>query len=216
MSLNISRMQGRHCNLNTLSRPDGSALYSQGKTAIVAGVYGPTECKNTKILIDKAHIEMHYRPKSGLPTVGDRLHEAILKNICETSLLSVLYPRTSIVIVVQEMQSGGELIASAVNACCLALLDSGIDMKFLVAGISCCMDKDGNLYVDPTTTQMSKAAASFIFVFDSFEGSIVASHTTGIFTIANYTEALKLCKESSASVFDYYRQIMKKKLAVYK
>lgn len=132
MSLNISRMQGRHCNLNTLSRPDGSALYSQGKcqflnnhnkflhsvlhflgkTTIVAGVYGPTECKNTKILIDKAHIEMHYRPKSGLPTVGDRLHEAILKNICETSLLSVLYPRTSIVIVVQEMQSGGEVICT--------------------------------------------------------------------------------------------------------
>lgn len=39
--------------------------------------------------------------------VGDRLNEHIIKNICETALVSTLYPRSAIVVVIQEMQNSG-------------------------------------------------------------------------------------------------------------
>lgn len=63
-----------------------------------------------KLRIDKATVEAYYRPKAGQPSVGDRLYESIIGNICETALVTALYPRTSVVIVIQEMQSAGEVI----------------------------------------------------------------------------------------------------------
>ncbi len=70
----------------------------------MASVYGPIEVKLQNLRIDKAHVEVYYRPKSGLPSVGDRLREQIIRNTCETALLSVLYPRTAITIQLQEME----------------------------------------------------------------------------------------------------------------
>lgn len=70
----------------------------------MASVYGPIDVKIQNLRIDKAHVEVYYRPKSGLPSVGDRLREKIIRNTCETALLAVLYPRTAITIQLQEME----------------------------------------------------------------------------------------------------------------
>lgn len=59
------------------------------------------------MLIDKANVEAYFRPKIGLPAVGDKLNEHILKNVCETALVTTLYPRSAIVVIVQEMQNCG-------------------------------------------------------------------------------------------------------------
>lgn len=55
------------CKLNILSRPDGSVLYCEGETAVIAGIYGPVEARTQKLLTDKAGVECNYRPKAGLP-----------------------------------------------------------------------------------------------------------------------------------------------------
>ncbi|XP_017785230.1 PREDICTED: exosome complex component RRP46 [Nicrophorus vespilloides] len=195
-------------NFGNLTRPDGSTIYSQGKSTVIAGVYGPIDVKPQKMLIDRGSVETFFRPKSGLPGVGDRLYETIIRNICETALVSTLYPRSGIQVVIQEMQSGGELISCSVNAACLALLDSGIDMKFLIAAATCCLDQEGYLIVDPTELQQEKAKATFVFVFESSEGRIVASHTTGTFKLEQYEQALDLCKKGSAKIFEYYRKVI--------
>lgn len=70
----------------------------------MASLYGPIEVKLQNLRIDKAHVEVYYRPKSGLPSVADRLREQIIRNSCETALLTVLHPRTAITIQLQEME----------------------------------------------------------------------------------------------------------------
>lgn len=57
--------------------------------------------------IDKAYVEVFYRCKSGLPSVTDRLREKILRNTCETALLTVLYPRSAVTIQIHEMEDCG-------------------------------------------------------------------------------------------------------------
>lgn len=72
-------------------------------------MYAPVEARIQKVLIDKASIEAYYRPKSGQPSVGDRLYESIITNMCETALLTALYPRSAVMVIIQEMQNGGEV-----------------------------------------------------------------------------------------------------------
>ncbi|EFA07181.2 exosome complex component RRP46 [Tribolium castaneum] len=193
------------CKLGILSRPDGSVLFSQDETTVVAGVYGPVESKANKALVEKACVEAHFRPKSGLPGVKDRLNESIIRNVCEAAIATAMYPRTSVVVVIQEMQNNGQLISCALNAACLALLDSGIDMKCMFAAVTCFIHKDESLVFTPPINE-DQVKAMFMFVFDSVEKSIIASHTDGSFSVEQYKDALSLCKEECANMFDFFKK----------
>jgi exosome complex component RRP46 len=78
-----------------------------GQTVCVASVYGPIEVKLQNLDIDKASIEVFYRPKAGLSSVTDRLKEKIIRNTCNSALISTLHPRTAISIQIQEMEDKG-------------------------------------------------------------------------------------------------------------
>lgn len=94
----------------------------------------------------------------------------------------------------------------------MALLNSGIDMRFTIAALTCALLKDERLCLDPVLLELEDAKAVFVFVFDSNEGRIVASHTTGTFGIKHFKEALRLCKEASTDIFEYYKSTLKQQL----
>lgn len=119
-----------HCKLNAQTRSDGSVLLTQGKpiivdhfdsenfklngiicvlgdTAVTSTVTGPIEVKLHNLQIDKANVEVYYRSKSGLPSIADKLREKIVRNTCESALLAVLYPRSSIFLQIHEMENAG-------------------------------------------------------------------------------------------------------------
>lgn len=82
----------------------------------MASVSGPIEVKLQNLNIEKANIEVYYRPKQGHPGVSDRVKEQIIRNTCETALLTTLHPRTAISIQLQEMDDrGGVRIINYVN-----------------------------------------------------------------------------------------------------
>lgn len=101
-------------------------------------------------------------------------------------------------------------MACAINAACLALLNSGISMKMLLAGVHCVIDESGELILDPDQSQCEKGQASLTFVFDSIEKNTIATHTTGRFTIDQYNDALTQCKQASATIFQFYRDAIRK------
>lgn len=104
-----------------------------------------------------------------------------------------------------------QLIACAINASCLALLNSGLSMKFLLAAVHCIVSADGeDLILDPDHRQCAKSTAQLTFVFDSVQQNAVAIHTAGRYTIGQYNDALAMCRQASTSIFKFYRDAVMK------
>lgn len=101
------KIRSLNCELNPLTRADGSALFAQGGTCVLASILGPVEVKLQNLNIDKAYVECIYRPKSGLPTIRDRMREAVIKDTCEAALLSTMHPRTMVSVQLQELDDRG-------------------------------------------------------------------------------------------------------------
>lgn len=102
-------------------------------------------------------------------------------------------------------------MSCAINAACLALLNSSVDLKFMVAGVSCVIDELNQIHLDPDLMVEEKARASFLFVFDSVDKNIVISYALGTFSTEEYREALGVCREASKDVFEYYKSVVSKK-----
>lgn len=184
----------------------------------MASVYGPIEGRLQQQKIDKAYVDVHYQAKSfnqqqqqagSNSALTDRLVEQIIRQTCETALLPTLHPRTAITVQLQEMEDGGGLVAASVNAASLALLNSGIAMRFRVAAVHCAIaDADGTLLLSPDDRQLAVQSprAELTFVFESVTGRTVAVHTNGRFSIGQYNDAQQMCAAASAAVFAFQRQ----------
>lgn len=83
-------------------------------------------------------------------------------------------------------------------------------MKWLVAAVHSVITPDGDLVMDPNQTQCEEAQASLTFVYDSVDKNIVASYTTGKFTVGQYNDALEQCRDASEVVFKFYRDAVRK------
>lgn len=130
-----------HITFNNLSKADGSALIDQNNTIVQATVFGPVDVSQSKINYEEAIVEILYKPKVSIPTASpafDHIREVehLLKCIFKEVILTRLHPRTSILILVQEIYDGGSILSCTINAVCCALIDAGIPMKCPVAGVS--------------------------------------------------------------------------------
>lgn len=86
-------------------------------------------------------------------------------------------------------------------------------MKFLIASISCAMDDQGVLHLNPDKILWQNATATYVFVFDSTAQRIVASYTSGSFSSTQYQDALELCKNGSKEVFEFYKTVIAREIA---
>ena len=148
------------CELGVLPQADGSALFEQGNTKVLAAVYGPHEPSPAikhKVPFDKALLNCVFSmatfstaERKKRPT-GDRRSQSYsisLKQAFESSVLSNLYPKSQIDLYVQVTQSDGGNYAACVNAGTLAFIDACIPMKdYVTACTASIVDEQGILDV---------------------------------------------------------------------
>ncbi|XP_033096418.1 exosome complex component RRP46-like [Anneissia japonica] len=180
--------------LSGLTRPDGSATFNQGDTTVLAAVYGPGDVKQSKEIIDKATVEVVFKPKVGLPGVYEKSQEQLIQNSCASAILATLHPRTSILIIVQVVQDSGSLLSCSINASCLALMDAGIPMKYLVCSITSALDKEGKIILDPTDKQCKDALSVITCAFDSHKQNIVTVSLSGSCSIEQIVSGKEVIK----------------------
>ncbi|XP_062995798.1 exosome complex component RRP46 [Elgaria multicarinata webbii] len=193
------------CEQAPLSRPDGSASWMQGDTSVLAGVYGPTEVKVSKEIYDKATLEVLLRPKVGLPGVFERSREQMIKKTCEAVILGTLHPRSSITVVLQVVTDAGSLLSSCLNATCMGLMDAGLPMNSLFCGVTCALDSNGSITLDPTAKQEKEAAAVLTFALESTEKKVLMSTTKGSCSVEQLQQCIAASQRAADAIFQFYR-----------
>ncbi|XP_054855265.1 exosome complex component RRP46 [Eublepharis macularius] len=193
------------CEQGLLSRPDGSASWIQGDTSVLVGIYGPTEVKVSKEIYDKATFEVLLKPKIGLPGVYERSREQMIKKTCEAVVLGTLHPRSSITIVIQVVTDAGSLLSSCLNATCMGLVDAGLPMNSLFCGVTCALDADGNITLDPAMKQEKEARAVLTFAIDSAEKKILMSNTKGSCSVEELQQCIAASQRAADTIFQFYR-----------
>ena len=133
--------------------------------------------------------------------------------------LFIIYAHFIIVFFVVLEDDGGN-VACAVNTACLALIDSGFSMKYVFAGLTCAVIKDdkdkSHIILDADSVTMRKASdivAQVTFVFESRKKDILASHVTGKCTEEVFQECLRIAKNASDKIFQFYREVVQKKFS---
>lgn len=59
--------------------------------------------------VNKAYVDTIFRSKSGQPCVNEKFKEQYMKSVCETIIATHLYPRTQIIIQIQELITQGNV-----------------------------------------------------------------------------------------------------------
>ncbi|XP_008853229.1 exosome complex component RRP46 isoform X3 [Nannospalax galili] len=148
---------------------------------------------------------------SFLQGVAEKSQERLIRNTCEAVVLGALHPRTSITVVLQVVSDAGSLLACCLNAACMALVDAGVPMRALFCGVTCALDSDGNLLLDPTAKQEKKARAVLTFALDSVEQKLLMSTTKGLYSDAELQQCLAAAQAASQHIFRFYRESLQRR-----
>jgi exosome complex component RRP46 len=154
-----------------LSRADGSAQWGQEGSAVLAAVYGPTAAGVQREDAERAALEVVFKPRSGLAGPLEHEYEALLRPALEALVLRALHPRTLVRVVLQAVAEDGSLLACALNAAVVALVDAGVPMKSLAAAMAVALppgadgSADGGALVDPDAAEERAAAAAATLAF---------------------------------------------------
>lgn len=155
-----------------LSRADGSARVRCGATDVLAAVYGPMDCPIHRQLADRAGVHVSFRAQdagvdagAGGGGIGDAEAARDIRKAVEEAVLSALYPRKAVAIAVHVLCDDGGVLATAVNATFLALVDAGVAMKSMFTAVCLGVHRSGVLVVDPDGLEQGEAQGTFSFTF---------------------------------------------------
>ncbi|KAJ1836309.1 exosome non-catalytic core subunit rrp46 [Coemansia sp. RSA 2706] len=208
-----SQIRALHCVLGQLNRADGSAQFSAGNTSVLCGVYGPVDVKVYDEKLDRAHIEVKFRPDIGVPMTKDKWVESAIHNTFEREILGQLHPRTLVQINVQVRQGDGSVDAMAINATTLALIDAGIPLRATVAAATCAVLATGDIVVDPTQEEADAAQSTHTFAFSNQQTDGPAYvDSRGEFTMDQYDACYDMCANAVERILAFMRSAVEGKV----
>ena len=140
------------CNVNVISDASGSCYIQMGSTIVICSVHGPqSRTFSSHVNVNDStgifECECHYAPFAYNDDIDKRNINAlernmasIIKDSIEISIKLEKYPKTSILLYIVILQSGGleNDTSVAINAGSLALADASIELSDLVT--SCVLD----------------------------------------------------------------------------
>ena len=84
---------------------------------------------------------------------AERECELIIKRCVESILVAAMYPRLIVQVIVQIVNNDGGLLSAAVTAVGLALIDAGLPINDIMTSVTCAIDTNSDIIVDPTSLE---------------------------------------------------------------
>ncbi|EGD76107.1 hypothetical protein PTSG_00813 [Salpingoeca rosetta] len=196
------------CDLALLDKPDGSASFSFGDSSVMAAVYGPRDVPLSREKHDRSTVEVAWH------SAPDNEQGAALQSHLTEFVVNALasihdFPRSAIRVVIQELNNDGGMLACAINATCLALMDAGISLTAMFAAASCAV-VDGQLILDPTLIEQNKANAVVVTGACKQASKVnaaefVALHSSGPCAPKQMVTVLEAVESATAAVAAFLR-----------
>lgn len=140
--------------------------------------------------MDRARVEVTVRPLVGQDGPVEREMEECLAGVARAAVLATMYPRTQIAITVQVVHDDGALLATAINAVLLALMDAGVALTSLLPAVCCALCVPRTLpgeqaaspaapvlVLDPSAEEEQAALCCFTLAFTSDQLASLAAAT---------------------------------------
>mgnify|MGYP001069778127 CR=1 FL=1 len=232
IDLNGSRLDGRKLDqlrqikleVGILDKADGSAYVEQGKNRILVAVYGPREAHPKHIALpDRAVVRCRYHMapfsteerKSPAPSRREMELSKVIREALEPTVLSENYPRTTIDIFIEVLQSDGGSRCAAITGASLALADAGIPMKSLVS--ACAVGKiEGQIALDLSDLEDKYGEADMpVALMPSFN-KITLVQMDGSLTLEEFAKALDMAVDSCKQIHEMQKTALKGKYLLIK
>lgn len=210
--------------VGALENAAGSAYIEQGKNKILAAVYGPREAHPKHLALpDRAVIRCRYHMapfstdtrKNPAPSRRELELSKIIREALEPAVFAELYPRTTIDVFIEVLQSDGGSRGAGLTAASLALADAGVPMKDLVVG--CAAGKiEGQIVLDLDDIEDKFGQADMPVALLPRTGEITLLQMDGMLSPKEFEEALNLAIEGCKKIHEIQRNALKRKYAVEK
>lgn len=205
-----------------LKNADGSAYIEQGRSKILAAVYGPRELHPRHLALpDKAALRCRYHMapfstevrKSPAPSRREIEISKVIREALEYVVFSELYPRSAIDIFIEVVQSDGGTRCTGLTAAALALADAGIPMRDLVA--ACAAGKvGGQIVLDLNDVEDKYGEADMPVAYLPNLGEVVLLQMNGVLEPDEFDEALDLAIEGCKQIYQLQRLALKQRYGV--
>jgi len=205
--------------VGVLDKADGSAYIEHGKNRIMAAVYGPREAHPKHVaLADRAVIKCRYHMapfsveerKSPAPSRRELELSKVIREALETSVMSELYPRTSIDIFIEVLQSDGGSRCAGITAASLALADAGLPLKEIVAACAVCKI-DGKVALDASDIEDKQGDADLPVAFMPKSGMITLLQMDGSLSESEFNQALDMAIAACKKINEMQVEALKRK-----
>ncbi|KAL3939491.1 MAG: hypothetical protein SGBAC_005797 [Bacillariaceae sp.] len=167
------------CELSSLQRADGSALWKSGSTHVLGAVYGPIAPMNMAKEQEESIVTVLI--KSGKSDEVTDEHKTFLTKILTNCVDVQKYPQTVVQVVLQIIQSDGSSLACLLHAAVAALMDAGVDLLYLPVATTCLVVMNHD---EAATTSSGPTTASIIWL-DPMAAEEQEDNDNAIVTLVN-------------------------------
>ena len=210
--------------VDVLENADGSAYIEQGKNKILVAVYGPKETQPKHLALpDRAVIRCRYHMapfstqtrKNPAPSRREIELSKIVRESLEPAIFTELYPRTTIDVFIEVLQSDGGTRCSGITAAALAIADAGIPLRDLV--VACAAGKaDGHVVLDLNDEEDQFGQADLPVAMLPRTGEITLLQMDGNLSHGEFEKALNLAIEGCKQIHAMQKEALKNEYVLVK
>lgn len=203
-----------------LSAADGSARVRMGTTDVLVAIYGPMDCPVPRQKAERVEVQAAFK-KRDQGSLGENVNAGMemvsstnIRQLVLEIVLATLHPRKAIVVAVQVLADHGGMLAAAINATALALIDSGMSMTAVPTAASVSVH-NGVLVVDPVRVEETEAEAVITFTFDT--ASDTAAGFMSVYTEGDcggeelFANAMRTCRQLAEKTRAFHKISLEKK-----